>query len=72
VSRIEEMTMAAWRKLPSEAQEAFGEPQALGPVLAAGLRVMADEVDNGFAAPLPPSIIATLIRERADDLDGAG
>lgn len=68
---LESMLAAAWRKLPSEAQESFGEPAAMGPVLAAGLRKMADEVDNGPTFAIPPSVVSQLIRERADDLDGA-
>jgi hypothetical protein len=39
--------------------------------VAAALRVMADEIDRGPSFPLPPSIISTLVRERADRLDGA-
>lgn len=66
------MLAAAWRELPSEAQESFGSPQATGRVLAAGLRVMADEVDNGPGFPIPPSVISQLIRERADDLWDGG
>lgn len=37
--------------------------------IAAALRVMADEIDQGPTFPLPPSIISTLVRERADRLD---
>jgi hypothetical protein len=43
----------------------------VGATLAAGLRRMADEVDNGPTFPIPPSVVAQLIRERADDLEGA-
>jgi hypothetical protein len=43
----------------------------VGAGLAAALRKMADEVDNGPTFPIPPSVVAQLIRERADDLDGA-
>ena len=39
-------------------------------IVAAGLvvaiRALADFVDNGPTFPLPPSVIAALIRERAD------
>lgn len=36
--------------------------------LAAGLRVMADEIDRGPMFPLPPSVISALVRERAGAL----
>lgn len=39
--------------------------------LAAGLRVMADEIDQGPTFPLPPSVISELVRERAGRLAGA-
>jgi len=65
------MLAAAWGKLPSEAQEAFGEPAAFGPVLAAGLRVMADETEVEPSYPMTAGLVADLIRERAEDLDGA-
>lgn len=72
MSRIEEMLSASWRKLPSEAQESFGSPAAFGPVLAAGLRVMADETEVEPSFPMTAGLVADLIRERADDLDSVG
>jgi len=71
MSRLDEMLAASWGKLPSEAQESFGTPQALGPVLAAGLRVMAEETEVEPSFPMTAGLVADLIRERADDLDGA-
>lgn len=41
--------------------------QITGAIIGA-LNDMADQIDNGFAAPLPPSVIAELVRERASDL----
>jgi hypothetical protein len=38
--------------------------------VAAGLRVMADEIDRGPTFDLPPSVISALVRERADGLIG--
>ena len=37
--------------------------------VAAALRVMADEIDRGPTFPLPPSVISSLVRERADRLE---
>ncbi len=39
--------------------------------IAAGLRVMADEIDRGPTFPLPPSVISALVRERADRIGGS-
>lgn len=50
-----------------EAMSASGG--VLEEALAAGLRVMADEIDRGPSFPLPPSVISALVRERADGLD---
>lgn len=36
--------------------------------VAAGLRVMADEIDRGPTFALPPSVISELVRERAAGL----
>lgn len=70
MSDTDKVLSAAWRELPSEAQEAFGSAAAFGPVVAAALRVMADEIDRGPTFPLPPSVISALVRERADRLTG--
>ncbi len=51
-----------------EAHEAHGsQPRRDG--IAAALRVMADEIDQGPTFPMSPSVISALIRERADRLE---
>jgi hypothetical protein len=49
-----------------------GHPQPddrmLALVAGAALRDMADRIDRGGPAPLPPSVFSALVRERADDL----
>lgn len=43
--------------------------EIIGACLAAGLRVMASEIDRGPTFPLPPGVISELVRERAARLD---
>jgi hypothetical protein len=47
---------------------AIHRDEIVGAGLAAGLRVIADFVDRGGPAPLPPSVFSALLRERADDI----
>lgn len=43
----------------------------IGAIIGA-LHDMADRIDNGPVAPLPPSVIAELVRERAAELARTG
>jgi hypothetical protein len=64
---------ALWPHLPGDVQDGYGRDDTrtwAGAVAAAALRVMADEIDRGPTFPMPPSVVAALVRERAERLTG--
>lgn len=64
---------AAWDHQPGNGitweEAARAAVAAAQPIIAAkALEDMADRIDDGPTFPLPPSVISTLVRERAADI----
>jgi DNA repair exonuclease SbcCD ATPase subunit len=67
---LDPILSAAWGKLRSGVQEQYESATEFGPILAAALRVMADETEVEPSFPMTAALAAEMICERADALAG--